>query len=476
MHYEQALHKHVGEFRKAYELFRDEDAELAKRRQGLLEKCDEVIDEINRMVGFSPHAAEQARQRRTFSSALNRGGFSNARAGLRFYLVLRGTIKDYLRSGGSLPAFAYDKTTDSVQYSLQLFDAASGEAVGIALPVKASESGEKEIRAFFAMLSDGIATPWMAFHVPIQLAISGRIRPVDPHFRWFRDGCSSAIASRFIRKYLGAEAAQEFAALCDVAQFADLEKHLNLSYWMSADYTIETPLETEKRLRLARQAYSTLEAERLMGLHGVDCLRRILEKVDTEKANHSRRLFPAILEVTGADLEKRFQRYQSFASKAEGIAHYSQLSQAAIDREDYAEALPALLRSLEITPLEDPRFYSDAAWVLFRMGHEEMGDRAILNHADFCKQRSRQTAYVAMHKLFIDYALKCRNLERAGPSAQEVLKVEPEYVPALAVEMSRVGKQGDPEAAREIARRILKVAKNPENPWRQLALQVERSE
>ncbi len=84
-----------------------------------------------------------------------------------------------------------------------------------------------------------------------------------------------------------------------------------------------------------------------------------------------------------------------------------------------------------------------------------------------------------MHKLFIDYALKCRNQKKAEPSAQEVMKIEPEYVPAMAVEMLRVGKEGDTERAHVIARRILELEKNPKNPWRQLAqkgLQVGRKE
>lgn len=71
-------------------------------------------------------------------------------------------------------------------------------------------------------------------------------------------------------------------------------------------------------------------------------------------------------------------------------------------------------------------------------------------------------------------ALKCRKLEKAEPSAKELLEVEPQYVPALAVEMIRVQKQGDPKAAREIAKRILELEQDPGNPWHRMALEVQQ--
>jgi hypothetical protein len=77
-----------------------------------------------------------------------------------------------------------------------------------------------------------------------------------------------------------------------------------------------------------------------------------------------------------------------------------------------------------------------------------------------------------MHKLFIDYALKCDNLKKALPSAHAVLEVEPEYVPAMAVEMVRVAMGGDPGKAKPMARRILELDKTVDSPWRQYAEKV----
>ena len=78
-------------------------------------------------------------------------------------------------------------------------------------------------------------------------------------------------------------------------------------------------------------------------------------------------------------------------------------------------------------------------------------------------------AHVAMHAMFIDYALRCGNLRKAVPSAEVVLKAKPEYVPALAVRMLKLGAAGKTDEARRIARRILKLDADPKSPWRQLA-------
>jgi hypothetical protein len=126
--------------------------------------------------------------------------------------------------------------------------------------------------------------------------------------------------------------------------------------------------------KYARYAYATLEAERLIERHGVDCLRQILDEVVAGRTHDSAHLFAAIQKVTGEDLGKRFARYQPFETKDDCVKHYAEQHNAAADRKDYAEALPAMLRILEFRGLKDPRFYSNAAFLLYRMGYEKAGD------------------------------------------------------------------------------------------------------
>jgi len=470
--YEPGLSGQVGAFRRDYEQFRADQAKHELRVQDLLDKRDDILAEINRFVGSSPNDLELADQRRVFSFCLTREQRTAATNEWRFYLVTKATIKDYLRKGGSLTHFTYDKTTDTVEYSFQI-ETLRGRNLEFPVPVAGAQSAEREIQAFFSMLSDAAsAFSSAAFHEVAELAILSRLRPDDPYFRWFSDGFANAIAIRVMRKHLSEQAVENFMASYKVAAFADLEKQINLCYWMGLDYSVETPLEGEKRLEMARYAYATFEADRLLERHGADCARRILDEVVACKTNDSRCLFPAALKVTGEDLEKRFRRYQPFETKEECVKYYAEKHNDAAERKDYARELPAMLRVLELNGLTDPRFFSNAALLLFRLGHEDLGDRAILKHADFCQRRGSAAASIIMHKVFIDYAMQCRNLQKAVPSAEAVRKIEPEYVPAMTVEMLRLGSKGETEKARQTAGRILELEKNRESPWYQLAEKV----
>ncbi|MAE62375.1 MAG: hypothetical protein CMJ49_13595 [Planctomycetaceae bacterium] len=461
------LEEHVATLREAYEQFRVDAAETIQSVQRLRDKSGEIVAEMNRIVGATPDEAELATQSDMLDRFLAKGErLLDTERITRVFLVTQTTIKDHLRAGGSLPGFTYSKATDTVSYHFSIQNQLAEDAE-ITVPVGDPDS----IRTFFPMLTRLTASAChVAFHEIAEYVIFSRLRPSDPYFRWFSDGFANAIAGRLISKHMGAKAGRDFAAMHDVAPHADLRRHVNLYYWMGVDYCIETPLEKDGRLTLARYAYATSEADRLIDAHGLECVRLILDQVDTGGAfEDSRRLFPAVMEVTGEDMEQRFKRYQLFDTKAACIEYYAEQSNAAVKRRDYAESLYATQRMLELKGPEDPRFYSNSAWVLFRMGHEDMGDRAILDHADFCKRRGNRTAEAIMHKLFIDYALHCRNLAKAVPSAQEVLADEPEHVPAMAVEMLRVGEAGNTELAHMTARRILELEPDPKSPWRQLA-------
>ena len=172
-------------------------------------------------------------------------------------------------------------------------------------------------------------------------------------------------------------------------------------------------------------------------------------------------------------MEKRFLRYQTFETKEQGIAQYAKSSNAAMDRKDYGKALPCVLRIYELRGMGDPLFYKNAAFLLFRMGHEDAGDQVILSHADFCKRRGLEPAYVVMHALFIEYALMCNNPKKAVPSAEIVLESKPDHVPALAIRMVKLRSAGDIEGAKKIAQRILELEEDPKSQWRKIAEQLQ---
>ena len=199
---------------------------------------------------------------------------------------------------------------------------------------------------------------------------------------------------------------------------------------------------------------------------------RTFKTAKNKQGNDSRDLITAVKEATGEDIEKRFLRYQTFRTKAEGIERLAASSNAAVARKDYAGALPFMLRMHELRWPEDPRFYSNTAYLLFRTGREDAGDSVILRHAKFCENSGNKIAYVIMHQLFIDYARKCRNLAKAVPSSEIVLKSKPDNVPALTIRMLALGTAGRKAEGLRIARRILKLTNDPRDPWRRIAEKI----
>ncbi len=135
LHYESLLHEQVVVFRQYYNQF---VAGQAQRKGRLLKKSEDILAAVNEIVGGSPTQAEQANQQEAFKRLLTMGlGWIDTEDELLFYLVTKITTKDYLRRGGSLPGFAYDKAKDTVAYafSVELSDSADAQRSGIALCV-----------------------------------------------------------------------------------------------------------------------------------------------------------------------------------------------------------------------------------------------------------------------------------------------------------------------------------------------------
>jgi len=481
LHYDKSFSSNVDSLSTSFQEFLDEESDEGERMQKLLEKKKEIIEDVNRILGFSPSESQKAEQDRVLTVFLRpKFSFGAARGRTELYLLKKDTVKDYLRKGGSLPGFAYDKASDTASYNFfaSLSDPAPEEGISLALPLSGVETLEKEAKEIFKRIAQwGGVREGAAFHELIEFTIMNQqLRPYDPYFRWFSDGFANAIAARLLQKYVSKDAAKEFAR--DRGKYSDLEKEINLYYWMGPDFCIDTPLESEDRLDNARYAYATFEAERLIDKYGIECVATILDEACKQPVNNSRNLVAAVKEVTGEDIEHRFRRYQTFETKEEGIKKYATAFNESMSRKDYSEALVNLLRVQE---LRGPglRDYANAAYLLFRLGNEEMGDHAFRKNWGLLKRRGLDKAFFAMQKLFIEYALKCGNLSKAHQIAEEVLKAEPDFVPALAARTHRFLTSHKRSEAIEVARRILELEKDTESAPYKLAkavLGLERKE
>ena len=467
VYYEESLADTMPDVREILKGFLAEQARTQQSLSHLLAKSKEVLEDVNRIVGAKPDGEALKKQQEVLSFIVRKTAPAFNLAEAKVPVVKRGTIKDYLRKGGSLRGFTYDKATDTAVFKsgsrIRQGDPGEAPALDLLVPVNGPEDVKGAAEAVFGALRQMTRDiAGLALHEVVEFVIvNERLRPRDPYFRWFSDGFANAIAIRLLKKHVGESEATSFAGLQDPKRYTDLERNLNLYYWMGADWRIESPLESEERLEKARYAYATLEAQRLIEEHGIQCVAAILDKVATYEKKDSRNLVAATREVTGEDVEKRFRRYQNFDTAAEGVRQYADQFNQAMARKDYAAALSNLIRIQELRgPWDDLRMYGNAAYLLFRMGHEAAGDRVMHKQLALLKRHGLEKPHLGMQKLFVQYALRSRNFKKAYETAEEILKVDGDFVLALTVRMDRLATSGKIAEAKQVARRILELEKD----------------
>jgi hypothetical protein len=275
------------------------------------------------------------------------------------------------------------------------------------------------------------------FHELTEGAIVLRLKPTDAHFRWFSDGFANALTERLLRKYVGEDEARKFAAQYDTAPYADLEKQLNLRYWLGAAYGIHTSLESEERLENARYAYATLVAKQFIERFGVEKIAPVLAKASLSEGGKSAGLFSAIWQVTGQDMEAHLARYQEFKTDAEAKVRYNTAFFTEITPKNAGEELCHTLRYNEVTGGSEIDCYRDAANELRLMGDEAAGAAVLAKELEQLKSRGRNDFCCTLSKFFVVFALKCKDPLQEKEAVLEAAEIasndEPGFGPALKI-------------------------------------------
>ncbi len=462
VHYEKSLETKLPIFEREYKKFLAEK-ESAKEINA---KKNQIFADINQILGITKPDIEM--QDKLWTELL--GVFSIEKT--TFYIVKQGTIKDLLRAGGQLPDFTYDKASDTAAYNFE-FETTSEDGpikdFEIAFPIDSDETFEKDVTLIFQILQDALGRGLhsVMIHELVEVSLLMRAKPKDPYWRWFSDGFANAITIDILKKYTGTEDAEEFAEAYDVNKYKELEKEINLRYWMGLNFCIKTPLEYENELQMARYTYATYEAQRLIEKHGFDCVRKILDEVCTKKSRTGQDILLAIKEVTGEDIQQRLNHYQTFETRKEGADKYVGLFNAASDKKDYEQMLINLLRMLELQDSQlSPtglRYYMEAALLLFKLGHEEAADEAMHSCVELFKNSGMPLARDAAMETFIIYAFNTKNAKKAEKIAEELLKIRPNHLPALTVQMVVHAEAKRLTEAKQIAKRILSLDKNEQS-------------
>ena len=114
LHYERSLEESVPAVVRQLEGFLKARERTARQAQGLLDESERILAGINRVIGGSRSPSFARAQSRMLGGLLKR--IAEIHTPDEFNLVTRGMVKDYLRRGGSLPGFHYEKKSDTATF------------------------------------------------------------------------------------------------------------------------------------------------------------------------------------------------------------------------------------------------------------------------------------------------------------------------------------------------------------------------
>ncbi|MHC4259852.1 MAG: tetratricopeptide repeat protein [Planctomycetota bacterium] len=483
VYYEKCFEDKLDEFEKAYKRFLKENSRLSKEQNEILGKKEAIVSDINRIFDINePPLEEQYRIFAVIAKAF-------VLPKLVLYLVRQQTTKDFLRAGGQLPDFSYDKATDVATYEWQFLLTLTTSTLEprkefeLVVLIAAEKPFATEMNQFFEGLAKAtysVAGSGLAVHEVVEMSfLLVKVRPQGPYWRWFSDGLANALAVELLKTHIGESTAQEYADMLKTEEYEDMKDELNLKYWMMGKYCIlpmGKPIEQEDMFTTARYTYSTSEVRRLIKEHGRDWITQLCNELSQMEKRTSKELFETIEKVTGEDMAKRLAPYQSFETRKEGQRKYiGQFNKAAAKR-DYNQMLINLFRVIE---LEESQYspdnlkrWTNAAGLLFAMGYQEVADEVMHRYVELLSDSPVPHGRKAALELFLIYSLNCNRPDEALSEAGELLESQPDNILALTVQMLSRVKSGQLTEAKEMAKKIRALAKNENSPSYKAALRV----
>jgi len=409
VYYEKSFEPNLPFFEKKYkEFLSDKD-----KSNTFDSKKNQILADINSILGISePDTELQDRAWTEFIDA-----FSSLEM-ITIYLVKQSTTKDFIRAGGTLPNFTYDKASDTVKYNPQITRSSKDGPLRnfeFAFPISSDEAFEEDISLIFRVIQDGFKSSFdIAIHEIVEMSLLKKAKPTDPYWRWFTDGVANAVTYEILTKHAETEYADGFIKDHDVNNYGELRKELNLRYWLTGRFCIllhDMPTESGKRFNYARYVFSMHEIRRLIEEHGIDCIRRIMDEISAKQSRTGSDLLKTIKNVTGEDMNVRLAAYQSFEQREQGIAKYVTAFNEASKNKDYKQMVFNLFRMHELRlPSEAEQLLGDyryASSLLFKLGFEKDADTTMQNCMQFFSNPGFTNGRLAASEIFMIYALEC---------------------------------------------------------------------
>ena len=458
VYYEKSFESKLPFFEKKYKEL------LAKQNEKKIfeSKKDQILADINNILGIKEPPNEN--QEKFFSGFLSlMSSFENT----TFYLVKQNDIKDFLRAGGQLPDFTYNKETDTAVYKPYFHstkDNPQNNFPEFAIPIDSVENFESSLDTFLNLLHKNLGQlmEGSVIHEITEMTLLIYVKQTDPYWRWFTDGFSEVITYELLKKHFDISRAEEYASHNNVEQFSEYKNEINLRYWMSGQFCILTsglPTKKGDDFTIARYAYATYEARRFVDKYGIGYVSKILDDVTKKDSRTGNDLIESIKNVTGEDMNVRLDAYQSFKDKQEAIEKYANAFNEAVDNKNTEEMLFNMFRMHDFRDFSDiPTVLDDfryASSLLFKQGYEKEADTAINNCLELFSNSRIPNGKFAAYEVIIYYALETNQPMKAFKVADELLEKKPDHIGALTIKMYEHLGYRRLDKAKEIAQKII---------------------
>jgi len=462
VYYQPVFSEKMDQFEQSYTDF----LVKVKTAKEVSKKVDQVLDRINALIGGSFPKERQL-------ALLSQFQTDYTPQERTFYLLHKESIKDYLRKGNTLPDFSYDAAEDMVTYHFQMlqFDQDTRKEVfEMVFPIGSVDEFAENCQAVFDTMTRGLgATGWVGIHEVTEISLMYHIKPTDPYWRWFSDGVANAVTYRVLADCIGETQARDFIIAYDTDKHADIKDQINLQYWMSAQYCINTPLASQERIKHARYAYATYEVQRLVNEQGWDKLKTIVTGASQSPTRKASDLIRIIKEVTGQDMLLRLAKYQSFSERAQGLAKYSAIYSKAAKTREYSALIENILR---IQELHDQQLnmnglttWKNTAMFLSRLGHDSAADQAMEDCMELFAGTQHPSAIRAAKEAYLMYAVQTKKPGKGRAIAKEFLKDNPDHVWALSIQLLNLAFEGKLSQAGQVAQKVLGLSQKGEVPY-----------
>ena len=283
----------------------------------------------------------------------------------------------------------------------------------------------------------------------IHKTIRDRKLSIDPRSRWLIDGLADFTTATLLHEYLGKEAAHRYTTDRDPRAFGDIQKRLNLGYWMGSSRDVILPYDSERRLHAARIAFALTEVRNLILDHDPLVIRAIFDAATNQP------LLDAVVQITGQDLKDRLPRYQSFSSAPKALAHHLQ---ALNEARRAGEADQAVIHAKRV--MEWRRRYNLKEYMLIALLLHEAGktDAALATIQQRIRTATNDADRLTYLLLLVEYAMLWEQPAMAYQAAELALDIEPDSPIALVVSMHHQHEIGKLIQAKVTAERIVALA------------------